>query len=107
MKVTKEVYTKVKQNRLVTELSKRTINNIKKTKNYTEYRKKYAEVRRTKASNDFITSLITQHEIDMKQDFALYCGLISKDINTISKLLIYYLIIMVIGFSVLIALIAW
>ena len=30
MKVTKDIYIKVKQNRMVTELSKRTINNIKK-----------------------------------------------------------------------------
>lgn len=107
MKVTKEVYTKVKQNRLVTELSKRTINNIKKTKNYTEYRKKYAEVRKQKAENDFIAGLLAEHEIGIKQDLSFYFGSISKDYRDLNKLLIINLTVTVIGFAVLIAMIAW
>lgn len=107
MKVTKEVYTKVKQNRLVTELSKRTINNIKKTKNYTEYRKKYAEVRKQKVENDFIAGLLAQHEVDTKQDLSFYFGSISKDYRDLNKLMLINLTVTVIGFAVLIAMIAW
>ena len=107
MKVTKEVYTKVKQNRLVTELSKRTINNIKKTKNYSEYQQKFVKNRKIKSENDFIAGLLAQHELNTKDELSFYFGRHSKDYQDLNKLLIINLTVTVIGFAVLIAMIAW
>lgn len=103
MKVTIDVYNKVKENRLVTELSKRTIRNIKNSENYSEYRKKYC----VKTSNK-----ITRYDIN---DVIRHCNdladrletKMSYDSSLLVKFAALQLLVSVAGLGIIIALIAW
>lgn len=106
MKVTKEIYTKVKQNKLVPELSKYTIDNIKRTKTYTEYRDKHCN-KKQKMENAFVAELIAQHELNLLDSISTYYLLVKDQNNKLFRLQLISLICNVVLLTVIFAMIAW
>ena len=106
MKVTKEIYTKIKQNKLIPNLSKRTINHIMKTKTYTEYRQKYCN-KKQKQENAFVAGVVAQHELNLLDTISTYYLLIKDQNYKLFRLQLITLIVNVILLTVICAMIAW
>lgn len=106
MKVTKEIYQKVKQNEVVSELSDYTIKNIKRTKTYTEYRQKHCN-KKQKQENAFVSGLIAQHELNLLDSISTYYLLVKDQNNKLFRLMLIALLCNVILLTVIFALIAW
>ena len=107
MKVTKELFDKIKDGYACSGLSIRTVKNITRSKNYTEYRKKYCE-KKTKETkqqnilNDYVSELTnTQVSLDILSDS------VERNYTLLFKLLLINLAVTVIGFAIINALIAW
>lgn len=112
MKITKELYTKIKyevdrfpvdQVAVSNGISKRTAKNISNTNNYTEYRKKYC----TKKVASDPAPVSTYNNDEVIEILCAYRELMEDDVKLINKLIFINLIISVIGLSTIIAMIAW
>lgn len=102
MKVTLEIYKKVKSGKEPVTLSKRTIQNIKSSDNYSAYRKKYC-TRKKDTSIDAVSSSVAILDNQME-----YYYLAIKKIHSESfRLLLINILIEIVCFSVLIGMIAW
>lgn len=110
-KVTKEIFDSVRVNSndfkndiddlmVISGLSKRTIKNIIRAENYSDYRKKYC-------SNKDKSVIHPKCEFNVSEDMALYFSELTVDHKLINKLILINLIINVIGLSIIIAMIAW
>lgn len=111
-KVTKEIFDSVRVNSkdfkndiddlmVISGLSKRTIKNIIRAENYSDYRKKYC-------SNKDKSVIHPKCEFNVSEDMSLYFfGELTVDHKLINKLILINLIINVIGLSIIIAMIAW
>ena len=106
MKVTKDAYDQVKKNYLVGSFSRRTINNIKKTKTYTEYRQKYCN-KKQKQENAFVAGVVAQHELNLLDTISTYYLLIKDQNYKLFRLQLITLIVNVILLTVICAMIAW
>ena len=102
MKVTAEVYKNIKKGKAPAQLSKRTIRNVEKSLNYADYRKRYCE--KKKITIDGISTSIVNMTEGCIEDYYL---LSKKQRSELYKILMISLLVNVIGFTVLIAMIAW
>lgn len=111
-KVTKEIFDSVRVNSkdfkndiddlmVISGLSKRTIKNIIRAENYSDYRKKYC------SSKPKEPTISADCQFDISDDLALYFGELTVDHKLINKLILINLIVDVIGLSIIIAMIAW
>ena len=111
MKVTKELFDKVKDGYACSGLSIRTVKNITRSKNYTEYRQKYCE-KKTKETkqqnilNDYLDSIYCE-VTNSQMSFDILSDTVERNYTLLFKLLLINLVVTVIGFAIIIALIAW
>ena len=115
MKITKELYTKIKyevtrfpleQVAVNNSISKRTARNIGNTNNYTEYRQKFCS-KKQKQENNYIDQAIEKHELYIMDSILCLTESIEADHKLINKLIFIDLLVSVIGLSIIIAMIAW
>ena len=104
MKVTKDVYDNVKKGFTGT-LSKRTISNIKNSKDYNEYRRKYCVKKTYKniATINDVNDIIRVINVDVNRIEEQ----ITEFNHLFNRVCLIQLLVTVIGFTVIIALIAW
>lgn len=105
MKITAEVYKNIKKGKAPVNLSKRTIRNVEKSKNYLEYRKKYVLVRKKSADN--ISDEISRCSLSLYGKLDDNYLMMKKFQSELIKLNIIHLIVTLVGISVLIAILAW
>lgn len=107
MKVTKVVYDNVKEGKphYIGMLSKRTISNIKNSKDYNEYRRKYCVKKTYKniATINDVNDIIRVINVDVNRIEEQ----ITEFNHLFNRVCLIQLLVTVIGFTVIIALIAW
>lgn len=104
MKVTAEVYKNIKKGKAPVNLSKRTIRNVEKSKNYLEYRNKYV-IAKHKNDDSKLNAAVIAGLVDAS--IANYYLVFKKKYEDLYKLLIIILTVNVVCFAVLIGMIAW
>lgn len=107
MKVTKELFDQIKKNKIVpNSVSACTVKKILKSKNYTEYRKKFCN-KKEKEVTSFTAGAIAQHELNMLNNMGDYYISLKQQVEVLTRLQFIGLGVAVIGFTVLIAMLAW
>ena len=115
MKITKELYTKIKyevdrfpadQVAVKHGISKRTAKNISNTNNYTEYRQKFCS-KKQKQEKSYIDQVLEKHELYIMDSILCLTESMEADHKLINKLIFIDLLFSVIGLSTIIAMIAW
>lgn len=107
MKVTEELFKTIKQTKVApAKLSARTVKNILNSKNYSEYRNKY-QIKKGKQTESRIEDIISRCGLTINNDMADYYFLLKNQVEIIFRIHLISLIVTIIGFTVLIAMLAW
>lgn len=107
MKVTKDLYNQIKEKKLApAKLSDRTVKNIFNTKNYVEYRNKY-QIKKAKQTESNIEDMISRCGLTIGNDITDHYFLLKNQLEVIFRIHLISLIVTVLGFTVLIAMLAW